>query len=100
MPWYKIPGAPGMVHIHFGARGNRNAPRPCRICRAIAPFLCDWKIAPGKTCDTPICAEHAFEVVKDKHLCPRHQADYKTWLLARNAQASPSAPIDAEGADA
>jgi hypothetical protein len=32
------------------------------------------------TCDAPICAEHAFQVDQDKHLCPAHVEAYRLWL--------------------
>jgi hypothetical protein len=57
-------------------------------CGAVAPYLCDWKMGAGKTCDRPICQAHAEEVAKDKHLCPEHQAAYVAWLDARRAKAS------------
>ncbi len=52
----------------------------CRWCETGAPFLCDWKVAPGRTCDAPICGDHAFEAGPEKHLCPEHRESYRLWL--------------------
>ena len=47
-------------------------------CGEPAFALCDWKDLSHRsgTCDTPICAEHAKEVLPGKYLCPRHQLHY------------------------
>ncbi len=61
-------------------------PKPRRkrcSCGKPGEYLCDWKIGGGKTCDKPICDEHAEEVAEDKHLCPEHQEAYRAWLDAR-----------------
>lgn len=74
----RMPG--GGIAIVCGALPRA---RRCRHCACDAPFLCDGKIeALGTvhTCDAPICAEHAFEVERNKHLCPRHKASYVLWL--------------------
>jgi hypothetical protein len=78
----KLPG--GGTAIVCGPRGRR---RRCSVggCTASAALLCDWKIGDGKTCDAPICREHAEEVAPDKHLCRRHQVDYRDWLKRRAA---------------
>jgi hypothetical protein len=50
-------------------------------CGRKATCLCDWKMPEKKsgTCDKPVCARHAKEVVPGKHLCPEHQLQYDTW---------------------
>ncbi len=61
----------------------------CEICGAVGELLCDWIMekgtahAPGRTCDRRICAAHALEVGKDKHLCPAHEAAFAQWKAQR-----------------
>lgn len=69
----------GTVAIICTSRGRQ---KRC-ACGRPARYLCDWKLGGGKTCDRPICAVHAEEVAKDKHLCVDHQAAYARWLDAR-----------------
>lgn len=45
-------------------------------------FLCDWPVGKGKTCDAPLCADHAHEVAPEVHYCPGHFAE---WEKYRNA---------------
>ena len=66
--------------------GGRRRVKRCHHCPQRAPFLCDWKVSKDKTCDTPICSTHAQEVAPEKHLCPKHQADYKAWLARAQAK--------------
>lgn len=82
MPFYRVDGV--MVHLNLGGKARKNPPKPCCApvtvdgaaarCMAISSILCDG-IAGGyntaKTCDAPLCAEHAVEVGPDEHLCPR-----------------------------
>jgi hypothetical protein len=85
MPWYRMHGA--LVHLHMGRAAAKKAPAPCcaRIasnvggkpevrCMAISSFLCDWKLEDGRTCDAPLCPDHAHEMGPDKHLCGMHFA--------------------------
>jgi hypothetical protein len=62
--------------------GGRHTTKFC-LCGRQGTFLCDWKIGENKsgvsTCDKPICAKHAKEVVSGKHLCPFHQHQYESW---------------------
>ncbi len=46
----------------------------CRAerCAAVGGYLCDWPIAPEKTCDLPLCASHALEVAPGVHYCQGH----------------------------
>jgi len=48
-------------------------------CGRPAFTVCDWKDASHKsgTCDQPICAKHAKEVLPGKFLCPRHWLHYE-----------------------
>lgn len=79
MPFYRVNGT--MVHLNLGRARNKKAPAPCVAaleldgktvrCCGISTALCDWPVD-GKTCDAPLCPEHATEVGKDRHYCPRH----------------------------
>jgi hypothetical protein len=40
-------------------------------CGARAPFLCDFPVG-KRTCDRPLCADHATEEGPDRHYCPEH----------------------------
>jgi hypothetical protein len=84
MPWYRMHGT--MVHLKLSGKAAKNPPAPCcgRIhphsnpvapsirCMAISTYLCDHELSDGKTCDAPLCAEHATAIDTDRHLCPRH----------------------------
>lgn len=46
---------------------------PCGVCGRPADFLCDYPSGKGKTCDLPLCWEHAHPVQKDRQdLCLLH----------------------------
>ncbi len=81
----KLPGG------GFAIVCGRGHPTPrCRWCVSRpGKFLCDWKLAGGKTCDKPICPEHAQEVAPNKHLCPEHQKAYAAWLAERQPKEAP-----------
>lgn len=70
--------------------GRRRKRQRCE-CGSGATLLCDWKLAGGKTCDRPICAEHAEEVAPDKHLCREHQTAFAEWRAKREAHGEKSA---------
>jgi hypothetical protein len=58
----------------------------CRECGNLADYLCDMPIAPGKTCDAPLCDTCAHVVGEDKHLCPFHWGpDGSVWEKEREA---------------
>lgn len=63
--------------------GSRRDVRACAHCGMLAGIQCDWKVAPGGTCDRWICGDHALEVGPNKHLCPEHQAAFTLWQFAR-----------------
>lgn len=43
----------------------------CVACGAPAPFLCDYEVSPGKTCDAPLCGRCRYNVgLRD--YCPAH----------------------------
>lgn len=66
----KLPN--GTVAIVKHARGRRTR---CACCPAWSGFLCDFELAPGKSCDRPLCGRHAIPVGPDRHVCPTHHAD-------------------------
>jgi hypothetical protein len=47
-------------------------------CKADAWALCDWPVGGGRTCDKPLCLEHAHLVGANRHYCPRHLAMIET----------------------
>lgn len=81
MPFYRIGGL--MCHVKLSGKGSKNPPGACigRIsnrgieqrCAAMSSFLCDWKLESGKTCDAPLCGDHAHQVGTDRHYCPTHR---------------------------
>jgi hypothetical protein len=85
MPYYRVDGL--MVHLNLGGKLRKNPPAPCcapikvgernERCMGMSSFLCDWKCEDGPTCDAPLCPEHATEVGKDRHYCPRHLAQQR-----------------------
>lgn len=99
MPWYRING----MTVHM--RGTKLPPAcvaqigisslhaEATLCMSMSAYLCDGPIASGRTCDKPLCAVHATEIGKDKHLCtdcrlkaaPRGQGSLFTSLVEQNA---------------
>jgi len=41
-------------------------------CNWVSEYLCDYPIDDDKTCDRPLCDEHAYEVAPDLHYCAAH----------------------------
>jgi hypothetical protein len=70
----------GVTAIVCGPRPRR---KKCCVCSKPSTVLCDWKIGGGKTCDRPICEDHAEHVGDDKDLCPEHREAYRKWLAVR-----------------
>lgn len=55
------------------SRGRR--PKTCRWCSRPSTKLCDWKApAAARTCDAPICDDHAKVVGPNRDHCPDHVA--------------------------
>jgi len=67
----KLPN--GMHAIICSSRGRKV--KRCD-CGRVGTLLCDWKVGAGKTCDAPICEQHAEQVAEDKHLCPKHSKEW------------------------
>ncbi len=60
------------------------ATRRCK-CGRRATLLCDWKVPTKKsgTCDAAICTRCTTSPARDKDLCPKHAAEFKTWKAQR-----------------
>ena len=41
-------------------------------CAAVSGYICDYPVGEGRTCDLPLCASHAYEVVPNIHYCQGH----------------------------
>ena len=50
-------------------------------CMWVADCLCDFPVGNGKTCDRPVCEDHAYEVAPDIHYCAPH---YNEWMKFKN----------------
>ena len=53
----------------------------CADCSALGEFLCDFPVGEGKTCDRPICEQHAHEIGPELHYCKAH---HQMWQDFRN----------------
>jgi hypothetical protein len=62
MPCYHIPGG-----IICGKLGQH-----CRDCGEVSGFLCDYPVG-DKTCNRPMCEEHATQVGRNRHYCRLHK---------------------------
>jgi len=61
-------------------------------CGQRAPFLCDWKLPTGGTCDRPLCEKHTASPAAGKDLCPAHAFQWDTMLRQKTAQKPQEAP--------
>lgn len=50
-----------------GGRADR-----CAYCGRLASKLCDFKVAPGKTCDARICGQCSVHTELDHDVCRIH----------------------------
>lgn len=84
----KLPGGNSLLVC-----GLRSFGKLCS-CGRDADFLCDWKVSARKsgTCDQPICAQHAKQVMPGKHLCPKHQLLYDEWKRKHPGAVIPEQP--------
>ena len=62
-----------VVHGFLCTRGKKPV-RTCSICGALSTKLCDGDLVNGRTCDAPLCSQHAAHVEPDKDYCPKHAA--------------------------
>ena len=59
---------PGPTHMHIcGDLGPH-----CAECAGVGGNLCDYPVGNDKTCDRPLCDDHATEVAPDVHYCRAH----------------------------
>lgn len=86
------------IHMNFGSRGNKTAPRPCSVCGWVSERECDWVVnhsilihGKPKTCDAPLCRCCTFSPAPEKDICPKHVGPLKAWLAGR------SNSVDGEG---
>ena len=92
MPFYRINGM--SVHV----KGSKRLPPPCRatvgvqtsdgqamqICGGISGFQCDWPVGDGRTCDANLCEAHAWQLGRNRHLCPTHRAGHIYYQAQRD----------------
>ena len=65
-----------VVFMCTRGRGQQAATR-CS-CGRVAEYLCDFPLRgekAGRTCDKPICSDHAKLIKHNTHYCPDHQKD-------------------------
>lgn len=58
--------------VHLKMSGNEPV---CYVCGFLSEYLCDYPIGKGKTCDAPLCKQHAIEqgsAWADRQFCPVH----------------------------
>lgn len=48
-------------------------------CEYEGDVLCDWPMGRGKTCDLPLCEDHARNIGPERDLCPIH---FAMWVEA------------------
>ncbi len=71
-----LPG--GSVLILCGRAAGKRGRQLCRVDgMREATLLCDWPMGGGRTCDTPLCEEHAAKIGSDSHLCPEHARSWR-----------------------
>jgi hypothetical protein len=62
-------------------------PPKCWVSHCPKPSIaeCDWPVADGKTCDRPVCGDHADQFGPNQHWCPAHSIENaKTKLRTGN----------------
>lgn len=66
----------GAIHIHgdFGPH--------CTECAAPGENLCDYPVGDCKTCDRPLCDDHAKGVANDTHYCRDHFIMWREYLAS------------------
>ena len=60
-------------------RGNRRLWAKC-VCDVAATRLCDYPIAPGRTCDVALCASHAVRLGHNLDYCHEHAREMASAL--------------------
>lgn len=54
----------------------------CADCAGFGDYLCDYPVGDGKTCDRPMCDDHANEIAPEVHYCAGHM---KLWQEFKDA---------------
>lgn len=79
LPFFRQPNPerpPWTVHIAFAEGVERGRDYDlCVACGFLADYLCDYPLGGGKTCDAPLCDEHAIKQgmeTDDLHFCRAH----------------------------
>jgi hypothetical protein len=54
----------------------------CTECAAPGDNLCDYPVGDGKTCDRPLCDDHAKQVANDVHYCRDHFIMWREYLAS------------------
>lgn len=52
---------------------SRSRRRKCHYCDRPATLLCDHPGTNGKTCDRPMCGDHAIKIGPDQDHCQEHR---------------------------
>lgn len=74
MPCYVMKGSGGGNMFICGKLGPH-----CAHCAAPSGFLCDYPVGKGKTCDAPLCDDHASEIAPELHYCPGHVSMWEAY---------------------
>lgn len=77
--WTTLPNG---ARVHMRGRLGPH----CIQCADVGSNLCDWPIAEGKTCDKPLCDQHANLVAPDTHYCAGHHQQFKEFEAAGGVQ--------------
>ena len=76
--WTKLPDGT-MVHLNMAKPRQQK----CRWCGKPCTKLCDFvvsspqQVTHRRTCDAPMCDEHAQNVEPDRDYCPNHLQEKK-----------------------
>lgn len=54
----------------------------CTDCAAPSDVLCDYPVGDGKTCDRPMCSDHAYHVSTDTDYCRDHSIMWQEYLAS------------------
>lgn len=87
------------ARISFDTKGGKShgficgrGVKACVVCGTVAVALCDYPVAPGKTCDQPLCETHRIKQGaewQDIDFCPTHA------LIAAGRVNTPSGSAEA-----
>jgi hypothetical protein len=70
---------PGGVVAFVRFAGKRPERKKCSWCDKWSTKLCDYRLSPAaqvthvRTCDQPMCDDHATNVGPNRDLCPDHK---------------------------